>query len=165
MNNFQIPQYFDTDTLIKSPIAIATYKEPIAGTLSRGISYPITIQTTVKDEQGNPLEGVHLFSIKDKLRGSTTNAQGFVKFEGVEPDEIVTFSYVGMNKHMSAMNVTSTTVLNIGGVLDEVIVTATPKKKKSNGIWWLLAAVTLTGVAYKNHQNKVKAKKEVKVDL
>jgi hypothetical protein len=156
----KMPDYFDNKMLKVIPPTVVSFKEPIMGTLSTGLSYPITIQTVVKDQDGNPLEGVHLYSVKNPTKGATSNSKGQVKLEGVEYDEVVTFSFVGSTKHIKAVNVTSTTTIEVGTDLPEVTVTA---KKPSNALWWLLGLVVVGGIAYK--ANQAQKNKVVKVNL
>jgi hypothetical protein len=155
----QIPNYYTKELEVTPPV-IVSFKEPISGSLATLLSYPITIQTTVKDQSGTPLEGVHLYSITNTTKGATSDKNGFVRLENVEADEIVTFSFVGNTKHIKAMSVTATTVIQVGTDLPEVTLSA---KKPSNAIWWLLG-IAAAGLGYKAYKDKQK-KKVVSVNL
>lgn len=136
-------------------VLIPVAQQPIVGSLMKGISYPITVTTKVVDQDGNPLERVHLYLKSNPLKGATTNQNGVVTLSGVEFDDDLEFSYLGEKFTKMAGSILPTTKLNLTGwEFPETIVSA-PKPKSSNAWWWLLG-IGLAGAAlyYTNKKPK-----------
>lgn len=135
---------------------------PIVGDLRTGITYPIKVTTKVTDQDGNPLEGVHLYlKSNPTAKGAITNANGDVTIEGIEFDDDLEFSYLGTKLTKMAGSILPTTQLIVEGwSFPETIVSA-PAKKSNAWLWLLGLAVIGTGFYfYKNSQSKkyIKAK-------
>lgn len=129
---------------------------PVVGSLQKGISYPISVQTKVVDQNGTPLVGVHLYlKSSPSTKGAITNSNGVVTLSGVEFDDDLEFSYLGEKFTKMAGSILPTTKLNITGWEFPETVVSAPKKQSSNLGWWLFGIAAVgTGIYYANKKPK-----------
>jgi hypothetical protein len=98
----------------------------------------IVIKGTVKDESGNPLEGVTVI-IKGVLGGAVTNKEGKFTIKLKEANAVLEFSSVGFNPVQIQVDASKTVVEVVlkekSAVLNEVVVVGygTQKKKDVTG--------------------------------
>lgn len=103
----------------------------------------VTVSGTVKDENGNPLEGVNIYLKKDPLIGTTTNANGEFFFPDIIGVLDVVFLYQGNEVVMRADQVQNKVVtINALSSLPEAVVNGTKKRK----IWPYVLGVSAIGI-------------------
>lgn len=140
---------------VTTPV-ISIVKMPITGNLQTGISYPIKVTTKVVDQDGNPLEGVHLYLKKSpQTKGAVTNSLGIVSIASVEFDDDLEFSYLGTKVTKMAGSILPTTKIIVEGWNFPETVVSAPAKSSNTWLWWLGTAVVVGGYyAYKNRKKK-----------
>ena len=84
----------------------------------------ITVQGTVRDAEGQPLPGVSIV-IQGTTKGAISNQDGNYSLDGVSPDAVLLFSFVGMET--KSVPVGGQTVIDVEMVtsqeeLEEVVV-------------------------------------------
>ena len=147
---------YASTTFVKTDVPlISVVKMPIAGNLRTGISYPIKVTTKVVDQDGNPLEGVHLYEKANSQKGAVTNALGIVTLSNVEFDSELEFSYLGTKYNKMAGSILPTTKLIVEGWDFPETVVSAPAKKSNTWLWWLGTAVVVASYyGYKKSQKK-----------
>ncbi len=117
--NSTYPVAIDKQTILKKNTSLFQQTHNISG--------------TVKDDLGNPLEGVYVI-INNNQRGVTTNAKGFYTIKGKRGDKI-SFSFIGFKtqsliiKNQKIINVTLKGAIDI---LEEVVILGYGKQKRKN---------------------------------
>lgn len=114
-------------------------KEIIADT---GLQF-VTVSGIVKDENGNPLEGVNIYLKKDPLIGTSTNANGEFVFPNILSALEVVFLYQGNQVIKRADQVKNKVVtINALNSLPEAVVNGTKPRK----IWPYVLGVSAIGI-------------------
>lgn len=84
----------------------------------------LIIKGKVTDSEGKPLQGVTII-VKGTINGTSTNSSGNYEIEVKPADEILTFSFLGMESQeveISGRSVINVTMLESTAVIDDVVV-------------------------------------------
>lgn len=129
----------------------------------QGLAQPYTLSGVVTDELKQPLPGVTVVEV-GTTRGVVTNLEGVYQIEISSSQAKVSFSFVGMETQLLAVenrNVIDVVLLPALYQVEEVVVTALGISKEAKGLGYAATAVgndALTGAGEKNMLNALQGK-------
>ncbi|GAA4145450.1 TonB-dependent receptor [Sphingobacterium kyonggiense] len=100
--------------------------------LNKSLSAQQEISGTVRDKDGNPLAGVTV-SVKAEGKSTSTDVNGKFSIAVASNSSVLSFTYVGFeSKEVTAGSANSVVLEQSSDVIDEVVVVAYGRQKKSN---------------------------------